>query len=50
MRCDALRMPARAGSASGAKQLRKISRIFGTSSMPNQMMINGRYASGGSGR
>jgi hypothetical protein len=35
-------MPERAARARGAKQLRKISRIFGVSSMPNQMMISGR--------
>jgi len=40
--CEALRMPERAASASGAKQLRKISSTLGSSSMPNQMMISGR--------
>ena len=44
------RTPARAAIASGAKQARKIRMTFAVSSMPNQITISGRYASGGSGR
>ena len=35
-------MPERAAMASGAKQLKKINKTLGNSSMPNQMMISGK--------
>ena len=36
------RTPARAASATGATQARKMSRIFEVSPIPNQMMIRGK--------